>query len=1102
MEDKEYISEQKPLPYEFKLDTYDMKQVNALPPSSVRQSCCFYRLDELMYEGKNPQREAFINVLAALNQPGFNFVYIIRGDRNGTHIYLGVAAKPGSSEAQRVSDFSIDVLQPSFESNFRGSRLTRLFESEFSSEIMEPRRSMPYSSMVMGIPSLKDQRGRQEGEPDFQGIDRLASAMHGETWQMVIVCEPLRRHDITVMRQEVYKIYETLSLLAKNSVQSQRGTGESTGTSEGRSKGTGTTRTKGDSTTVTEGKSKSTSFTEGSTTSRSSSHSESSSNSHAESHSQGSALSWGTSQSNTSGTNRSKGTSNSKTSGKNNSSSSSSETGGESISEGNSNSNTSGENKGGSKNEGSSSSDTNGSSKSDGTTNTEGKSDSTQTGTGTSSSKSVGTSVSESSTENASENYGKSTGKNTSNTLSATVEVVRKKEAEEIKYIDESLLPRFQSGESRGMFKTAVFLYAKSPSILNRLQSNIRAIFQSGQGNFSPLTVEPLADEASWMDDFQIHSIYSPETSEQASFFGVTALKGRLDLATCLTLQEISLIAGMPQHEVPGLALTPYTPFGLNTTAPADEGFSIGHLVYGGQALADNPVLLDRNVLNKHVFVTGITGSGKTMTCKQLLSSSGMNFLVIEPAKTEYRELTLLKGLEDTIVFSVGDESRMPLRFNPFELLDGENFTSHIDMVKAAFASSFEFEASMPQIFEMAIYRAYAACGWDTGTGEFSGDGEKVYPTLTEFLGKLDDVVKEQKFGPELEGNYRGSLISRIKNLTYGAKGKMLDCRKSVDFPELLHHHVVLEMEELKSPQDKALIMALVMGRLAEAVKIEYRKDRSFRHITLVEEAHRLLTKVMPGDSDTQKFSVGVFTDMLAEIRKYGESLIIVDQIPNKLSEDVLKNTATKIVHKLLARDDKEVIGDTMMLSDAQKTFLSNLRTGQAIVFTENWSKAVCVQIGTIENAHKPDELEQMMGGNGESYKVGHIMAYYPELGPGASLEELDYYQKAKHRWPKLFPALREILGRWGKDPEKQAEALSLLPPPEEATPELVSLCARLFYENAPKKLTDLDTEGLKSVIKELLMRKSEDEIEASHHNELRQYRRLYLDYFSGMGEK
>ena len=35
----------------------------------------------------------------------------------------------------------------------------------------------------------------------------------------------------------------------------------------------------------------------------------------------------------------------------------------------------------------------------------------------------------------------------------------------------------------------------------------------------------------------------------------------------------------------------------------------------------------------------------------------------------------------------------------------------------------------------------------------------------------------------------------------------------------------------------------------------------------------------------------------VSEIRKYGESLVIVDQIPNKLTPEVLKNTNTKIIH-------------------------------------------------------------------------------------------------------------------------------------------------------------------------------------------------------------
>jgi hypothetical protein len=84
---------------------------------------------------------------------------------------------------------------------------------------------------------------------------------------------------------------------------------------------------------------------------------------------------------------------------------------------------------------------------------------------------------------------------------------------------------------------------------------------------------------------------------------------------------------------------------------------------------------------------------------------------------------------------------------------------------------------------------------------------------------------------------------------------------------------------------------------------------------------------------------------MLAEVRKYGEGLLIVDQIPSKLTPEILKNTNTKIVHRIFARDDKEAIGNTIALKDEQKDFLSSLETGRAIVFTQSWPKAVQLQI-------------------------------------------------------------------------------------------------------------------------------------------------------------
>jgi hypothetical protein len=113
---------------------------------------------------------------------------------------------------------------------------------------------------------------------------------------------------------------------------------------------------------------------------------------------------------------------------------------------------------------------------------------------------------------------------------------------------------------------------------------------------------------------------------------------------------------------------------------------------------------------------------------------------------------------------------------------------------------------------------------------------------------------------------------------------------------------------------------------------------------------------------------------MLAEVRKYGESLIIVDQIPNKLTPEVLKNTNTKIVHRIFAQDDKEAIGNTMALKDEQKEHLSYLETGRAIMMAPRWSKAVQVQI-----AMNSDNDTERMPTDDEDLRK-RILKYYASI--------------------------------------------------------------------------------------------------------------------------
>src|SRR6202035_5401851 len=96
------------------------------------------------------------------------------------------------------------------------------------------------------------------------------------------------------------------------------------------------------------------------------------------------------------------------------------------------------------------------------------------------------------------------------------------------------------------------------------------------------------------------------------------------------------------------------------------------------------------DVLTKHCFITGMTGSGKTTSCFNLLLQLyrlGVPFLVIEPVKSEYRSLlTQIPSLQD---FTPGDEDTAPFRLNIFEPPPGVKLQTHVENLESAWNASF-----------------------------------------------------------------------------------------------------------------------------------------------------------------------------------------------------------------------------------------------------------------------------------------------------------------------------------------------------------------------------------------------------------------------------
>lgn len=865
---------------------------------------CFYRVSQLSYDEDYPHREAFENVLLSLDNEAYNFVYVLTGTETGIELHIGVVENQNENVSilgKKLSAVNYgEIVASVFEGNFSGSKLEKVKARELGKLVGSDVGNYKNAGVLFGIPSIN---GKENGEDyDFQGIDRLINSMLGLEWRLVIVCEPVSKKELLEMREDIYELYNRLSVCAKKSYQ----------------------ESSNDATTITFGSNTSTSESKSVNYSKN----------------------------------------DSKSSGKQNEHSNSSSQHSEGISKGDSRGSTKGKNQG----------------------------------------------------------YSLNTGRSSS----VTVEMANKHAQELMKYIDEELIERIKIGYSKGIFKTSIYYMAEEPTHANRLKVGLMSLFQGNKSTFSPLCASSI--DISVNENSKVLTTYQNQYIEKKGMADdVLLLLGRpfndkyMGINSYLTTSEISLIAGLPQKEVPGLALKENVAFGLNEKKlEIDKAINLGCLVQRGRKLKSIPFYLSRECMSKHTFVAGVTGSGKTTTCHRLLSEAQVPYLVIEPAKTEYR--TLINSDNEIVVFTLGDEMTAPFRLNPFELIKGEVISAHVDMIKATFTSAFPMEASMPQILEEAIYKCYEKKGWniDTNINEILGDkayekGTDAYPILSDLLVAMEEVVETKNFGNELSANYKGSLISRLSNLTVGSKGRMLNCSLSTDFRYLAHNKVVLEMEELKSPEDKALIMGFVLTRLSAVIKDEHRKDSSYKHLTLIEEAHRLLSKVEYGDSGSKKGAVETFTDLLAEVRKYGEGLIIVDQIPNKLASEVLKNTNTKIIHKILARDDKEAVGDTMLMDDKQKEHLSALEVGNAIVFSEHTEKPMHVHISAVSNTNEKQidnqvvkerfvAKREVIGGSYEDLDVAEIYPLFKEI-----VEKMKGFEINKDEKDKLTSYIKKI---------------------------------------------------------------------------------------------
>lgn len=516
----------------------------------------------------------------------------------------------------------------------------------------------------------------------------------------------------------------------------------------------------------------------------------------------------------------------------------------------------------------------------------------------------------------------------------------------------------FHQGLSLGMWEMTVHLRTRTAADLFFGTQALHAAFSGAGSKPQPIRIQPCANQQA---------------------------PGGRPWSTRLNTVEAVALTKLPEEEMPGYQVRDYVRFAVSppvvTNTPSVE---IGIVLDGGKRTANwFPVGLDD--LARHALVVGASGSGKTNTCQHLLlqlwNEARVPWLVVEPSmKSEYRRLLRSRMADDLRIFTLGDESGVPFRLNPLEVLPGIHVQTQIDALLSLFGAAFGWVSPMPEVLNLAVHRLYQEQGWDLVHGTHTmGYGPEVQPTLGDLLRLLPSFVAELGYNAEISSTIRAGLLTRLSSLTSGGKGRMLNAGVSIPFDELLSRPTILELAAIGNDEEKAFVAGAILMRLSQHRQAIGLTESGLRHVLLIEEAHRLLaaTPLAAGNevANPRAKAVETFCNLLAEVRAYGQGVIVADQIPSKLVSDILKNVNLRVVHRLPAAEDRQLMGATMNLTPAHERFLATLNTGNAVVFAEGRELASHL---TIPNA--AFQMPLSSGLPTKSEVVGHMRSRQPRL--------------------------------------------------------------------------------------------------------------------------
>lgn len=381
-------------------------------------------------------------------------------------------------------------------------------------------------------------------------------------------------------------------------------------------------------------------------------------------------------------------------------------------------------------------------------------------------------------------------------------------------------------------------------------------------------------------------------------------------------------------------------PMPLPISVPTSESTSGDAIVLGaflspfGKAPA-GPAKLPLQLLNKHVFVAGTTGSGKTNTVMRIVTETAPHVrgTLVFDVKREYRSLARTHGAR---VYNFNERTLFT-----HNLLKPEGpparWAKEFARILAEVISKFTPATGTADLVAEEIDRLYRERGVYAGSTD--------YPHVGDLIEALERRAAEP--GTSRERNWLSSGLRVLRTLRIGSTRQAFFVREGLALERLLQGVNVVELDGIGDPTATGLLVSVLLQKIRH--KLETDEHIGLRNLIVVEEAQHVLAK---GQESTS-----VITDTCREIRSYGVGLAFVTQMPSEFSKHAVANVNTLLVHKLVHPEDKWFTASLLGLQGQSRDLLEKLDVGQALMKTDSLSM---VKVEHIDRPRvRDDELSQ-----------------------------------------------------------------------------------------------------------------------------------------------